>query len=203
VLALSELVCKRDGHALFAPLSVRLGAGDCVELLGANGSGKTTLLRTLAGLYSQYDGSYECSDFIFQGHRMGLDELMTPLENLAWYGTLEGLALSEDELHDALVAVGMIKFALKPCQRLSQGQQRRVAMARWLLSRAQLWLLDEPYTSLDTSGQDLLNEVLGAHCAQGGAVLAATHVPLKVGKSRALQIDPKMNPQMNPSVGNG
>jgi heme exporter protein A len=199
VLSLCELVCKRDGQALFAPLSVSLDAGDCIELLGANGSGKTTMLRTLAGLYTQYDGSYECSDFIFQGHRMGLDELMTPLENLAWYGTLEGLALSEDELRDALVTVGMIKFALKPCQQLSQGQQRRVAMARWLLSCAQLWLLDEPYTSLDASGQDLLNEVLAAHCAQGGAVLAATHVPLKVGNSRSLQI----NPQMPPPVSHG
>jgi len=191
VLAVNDLVCKRDGRALFEPLSVTVDAGACIELLGPNGSGKTTLLRTLAGLYTQYDGSYECLDFIFQGHRMGLDELMTPLENLAWYGTLEGVKLSEDELRHALLKVGMLEFALKPCQRLSQGQQRRVAMARWLLSKAQLWLLDEPYTSLDASGQDLLNEVLAAHCAQGGAVLAATHVPLKVGEPRSVQIYPQ------------
>lgn len=197
MLTVNDLVCKRYGRALFAPLSVSVDAGDCIELLGPNGSGKTTMLRTLAGLYTQYDGSYECSDFIFQGHRMGLDELMTPLENLAWYGTLEGVSLNEDDLRSALEKVGMVEFAWKPCQRLSQGQQRRVAMARWLLSKAKLWLLDEPYTSLDASGQDLLNEVLAAHCAQGGVVLAATHVPLKVGEPRSLQLNPELDPQLD------
>jgi heme exporter protein A len=63
-------------------------------------------------------------------------------------------------------------------------------MAKWLLSSASIWLLDEPYTSLDRDGQNLLNEVLAEHCANGGVVMAATHVPLQVGKLRTLNVIP-------------
>ena len=190
MLDLRDLVCKRDERALFKPVSLSADEGDCIELLGPNGAGKTTMLRTLAGLHGQYDGTFMCTDFIYQGHRIGLDELMTPLENLAWYGALEGARWRDVQLADALARVGMADLALTPCQRLSQGQQRRVAMARWLLSRAQTWLLDEPYTSLDRAGQDLLNAVLAEHCAQGGVVLAATHVSLQVVELRSYRYFP-------------
>ena len=190
MLGLDELVCKRDERPLFAPLSITVNGGDCVEVVGPNGAGKTTMLRTVAGLHTQYEGAYECAGFIFQGHRIGLDELMTPLENLAWFGSLQGARFSDTDIQRVLLQVGMAKLALTPCQRLSQGQQRRVAMAKWLLSSAKVWLLDEPYTSLDRDGQNLLNEVLAEHCASGGAVMAATHVPLQVGKLRTLNIIP-------------
>lgn len=190
VLTLNQLVCTREERPLFEPLSTVLVSGDCVELLGPNGAGKTTLLRSLAGLYGQYEGTFECSDFLFQGHHTGLDELMTPLENLAWFGGLEGRAVAMDEAADVLREVGMFAYAMTPCQQLSQGQQRRVTMARWLLSGAKLWLLDEPYTSLDKDGQKLLNTILARHCGNGGAVLAATHMPLSVGAKRALSLSP-------------
>lgn len=190
MVGLEELVCKRDERPLFAPLTMTVNGGDCVEVLGPNGAGKTTLLRTIAGLHTQYDGVYDCANFIFQGHRIGLDELMTPLENLAWFGSLQGAKFNDQVMQDMLLKVGMAKLALTPCQRLSQGQQRRVAMAKWLLSSAKVWLLDEPYTSLDRAGQDLLNEVLAEHCGKGGVVMAATHVPLRVGKLRTLNVIP-------------
>lgn len=180
LLSLNQLVCTREEQPLFEPLTAQVGTGQCVELLGPNGAGKTTLLRTLAGLYSQFEGAYDCPDFLFQGHPMGLDELMSPLENLAWFAGLEGRTLDDDQAAALLREVGMIKFAMTPCQQLSQGQQRRVTMARWLLSDARLWLLDEPYTSLDKEGQLLLNQLLSRHCDKGGAVLAATHMPLQV-----------------------
>lgn len=190
LLSLNRLVCTREERSLFTPLEVQLEAGDCVELLGPNGAGKTTLLRTLAGLYSQYTGSFECPDFLFQGHPTGLDELMTPLENLAWFAGLEGRSLTQDQSADVLREVGMINYAMTSCQQLSQGQQRRVTMARWLLSEARLWLLDEPYTSLDKDGQLLLNQLLIRHCHGGGAVLAATHMPLQVESKRELILLP-------------
>lgn len=194
LLSLDELVCKRDERALFSPLSLRVAPGDCIEVLGPNGAGKTTLLRTLAGLHTQFNGGFACNNFLYQGHRTGLDELMTPVENLAWYAALEGVDVTEQAVQDALARVDMLALALMPCQRLSQGQQRRVSMARWLLSRARLWMLDEPYTSLDLAGQALLNELLAAHCDGGGIVVAATHVSLTVGNVRALDVHPLGEP---------
>ena len=190
LLSLDELICNRDERALFSPLSLQVAPGDCIEVLGPNGAGKTTLLRTLAGLHTQFDGGFVCNKFLYQGHRTGLDELMTPLENLSWYAALEGVDVSDQALQDALVRVDMQALAMTPCQRLSQGQQRRVAMARWLLSRARLWMLDEPYTSLDLAGQCLLNDLLAGHCEGGGIVVAATHVSLTVGNARALDVEP-------------
>jgi heme exporter protein A len=190
LVEIDQLICKRDGRALFAPLSLHAGAGDCVEVLGPNGAGKTTLLRTLAGLHTQYDGHYSCGGFLFQGHRTGLDELLSPAENLQWFGGMVGGVPSEQRISEVLRRVNMAEYGLTPCQRLSQGQQRRVCMARWLLHPAQTWLLDEPYTSLDQNGQTLLNELLAQHCEAGGVVLAATHVSLTVGNSQVLQVVP-------------
>jgi len=190
VLNVDQLICKRDERALFEPLSMDVAAGDCVEVLGPNGAGKTTLLRTLAGLHTQYEGSYACADFLYQGHRAGLDELLTARELLQWYGAMSGAVPDDQNIRAALQRVDMAPYALTECARLSQGQQRRVCMARWLLHPARLWLLDEPYTSLDKAGQALLNQLLAEHCAEGGAVLAATHVPLTVGNPRVLEVVP-------------
>ncbi len=192
MLQLHDLACQRDERVLFAPLNLTVAPGDCVEVLGPNGAGKTTLLRTLAGLHGQYIGDYHCEDFLYQGHRVALDELLNPLENLRWFGAIQGREFSSDQLRDVLAKVDMVAMALTPCQKLSQGQQRRVSMARWLLSAAKLWLLDEPYTSLDKDGQQLLNNLLAEHCADGGVVLAATHTPLTVGHPRALHVVPAL-----------
>ena len=190
MLTLDQLVCKRDERSLFEPVSLRVEPGQCVELLGANGAGKSTLLRTLAGIHSQFDGAYTCADFLYQGHRLGLDELLCPIENLRWYASVRGVELAESRLRETLERVGMLGDALTPTQQLSQGQQRRVAMARWLLASAELWLLDEPYTALDQAGQGLLNEVIEDHCDGGGAVFCATHTPLTVDCAEQFHLTP-------------
>ena len=190
MLTLDQLVCKRDERSLFEAVSLSIEPGCCVELLGPNGAGKSTLLRTVAGIHSQFEGAYECADFLYQGHRLGLDELLCPIENLRWYASVQGEQLTESRLRDTLERVGMLGYALTPTQRLSQGQQRRVAMARWLLAPAKLWLLDEPYTALDQAGQGLLNEIMEGHCRGGGAVFCATHTPLTVAGARQLYLTP-------------
>lgn len=190
LLDLQALSVLRDERVLFAPLTMSISPGQCVEILGPNGAGKTTLLRTLAGLHGQYEGSFQLSDCLYQGHPMGLDELLSPLDNLAWYCALQGTPVDDQRMQTVLEQVGMMAEALTPCQQLSQGQQRRVCMARWLLSPAKLWLLDEPYTSLDRDGQALLNKILSAHCASDGVVVAATHVSLTVTNRISVDIQP-------------
>ena len=189
MLVLDQLTCKRDERVLFIPLSDTVADGECVALTGANGAGKTTLLRTLAGIHTQFDGTFSVTDFLYSGHRVALDELLTPVENLRWYAALEGMTPSDADLRTALARVDMLSLAMTPCQRFSQGQLRRVGMARWLLSQARLWLLDEPLTSLDQAGQALLNDIIAAHTDAGGAVFCATHAPLAV-TSRAISLHP-------------
>lgn len=184
MIELSEIVSRRGERALFAPVSGHVKAGQYVEVVGPNGAGKTTLLRTLVGLHSQYSGEVQVAGelddagLIYQGHTLGLDELLTPLENLRWFAALESLTPSLDEVSRLLQGVGVHEYAMTPLQRLSQGQRRRVAMARWQQSTAKLWVLDEPLTALDTAGQALLVDMITRHCAAGGAVVCATHSPL-------------------------
>ena len=180
MLSLNALSCERDGQALFGPLDLAVSPGDYIEVMGANGAGKSTLLKTLAGLHSQYSGEYEAKSFLYQGHRLGLDELLSPVENLAWFAGLEGQQVDRDSLLNALEATGVLDKAFAPCNTLSAGQQRRAAMARWLVSERTLWLLDEPLTALDVSAQTLLRHILAEHCANGGAVVCATHSPIEV-----------------------
>ncbi len=194
LLTATQLASVRDGAPVFQPVDTVLEGGQALEILGANGAGKSTLLRTLAGLHGEFDGTFACTHVLYQGHRLALDELLSPLDNLQWYGDLAGAPATETALKDALDRVGMRRYAFTPVGRLSQGQQRRIAMARWLLAAqatpALLWLLDEPVTALDTSGQALLCELLDAHCAGGGAVAYATHVPLALAEKTLLEVLP-------------
>ena len=188
MLRSSDLVSLRNGRAIFDPVTLALAAGDALEVVGPNGAGKTTLMRTLAGLHGQFAGTFHAASLLFQGHRLGLDELLTPLENIRWHAELDGRELADDVLADALNKVAMAGYAFTPVGKLSQGQQRRVAMARWLCAERRLWLLDEPVTALDDAGQSLLCSVLDEHLAAGGAVMYSTHVALAVTSKRALRL---------------
>lgn len=191
MLTLKALSCERGGHALFVPLDLTVESGDFIEVMGANGAGKSTLLRTLSGLHSQYSGQYQASSFLYQGHRLGLDGLLSPLENLTWFAGLEGQEIRRDVLLDALETTGVLGKAFAPCNTLSAGQQRRTAMARWLVSEKSLWLLDEPLTALDTDAQLLLRSILAKHCANGGAVVCATHSPIDVVDKVTVTLQPR------------
>ena len=189
LLSVNALSCERGGRRLFSPLTLSVLPGDYVELIGANGSGKSTLLRTLAGLHSQFTGEYRSQDVLYQGHRLGLDGLLTPLENLAWFAGLEDQTLDHEATLNALQRAGVLTKAYSLCSAMSAGQQRRVAMARWLLSARKLWLLDEPLTALDASAQDLLRDVIAEHCANGGAVICATHNAIAIDGKSELVLD--------------
>jgi heme exporter protein A len=185
LLRASALTCERDGRRLFQKLDLTIAAGDVMELRGPNGSGKTTLLRCLAGLTADYEGSVERRlPTAYCGHRGGLKGELTPLENLRWYAALAGDRADARSLRETLDAMGLEGYALTPCQQLSAGQQRRAALARLRLTRARLWLLDEPLTSLDEDGCALVRELLEAHRRNGGGAICATHTALEVAGTR-------------------
>ncbi len=192
VLETRALACERDGDTLFSPVDLTVVPGDVVEVLGVNGAGKSTLLRTLAGMTPDYLGEVLfrgvdlragstalSAELLYVGHRTGLNAQLAPEQNLAWYERIGGGGgASGAGIERALRSVGLTGYLGVPCGRLSAGQQRRVALARLLLTRASLWLLDEPGTALDSDGVALLERLLVAHRARGGASVIATHAQL-------------------------
>ncbi|MEM6708576.1 MAG: heme ABC exporter ATP-binding protein CcmA [Pseudomonadota bacterium] len=175
LLTAEGLEVSRNDRFLIGALDLVVRRGDCWALTGPNGSGKTTLLRALAGLHSEYSGRLSLAPQAFLGHKPALNLLLSPRANLEWYAALVGTSARAEE---RLAAVGLESSSRVPCGQLSAGQQRRVALAALALQPAPLWLLDEPHTALDVSGQALLDSLLHGHLARGGAVVCATHQPL-------------------------
>jgi heme exporter protein A len=191
LLSARDLRCERDGRVLFEHLDLAVGRGDVLELRGPNGSGKTTLLRCLAGLTEDFTGTVAReAPFLYLGHRGGLNRELTVLENLRWYAALEGFDADIDAVRRALADVGLDGYALTTCQHLSAGQQRRVTLARLVLGRATLWLLDEPFTALDESGCGLVRNLLDAHRGRGGGAVCATHPVLEIEGARRATLGP-------------
>ncbi len=200
VLEARELGCERDGRQLFAGLDFCLERGDVLRVEGPNGSGKSTMLRCLAGLTSDHEGQVlwcgtelsRCReafvlDLLYLGHRPGVDPVLTPLENLAWYQDLAAHG-GAAEAKAALAAAGLAGYENVPCAQLSAGQHRRVAVARLWLSAGDLWLLDEPLTYIDVEGARAITERIDAHRKGGGVVVYATHAGLPLDGERMLRL---------------
>lgn len=170
LLRFDEVALRRGGRLLFDGLSFELGAGDALQLTGPNGSGKSSLLRLAAGLLRAERGRVERSALALADDKPALDA-ERPL----------GKALRFWSGHNpkpALDALGIGHLAAVPVRYLSSGQLRRVSLARVVASEAPLWLLDEPANALDSEGLERLAEMISAHRAKGGAVVAASHLPL-------------------------
>jgi heme exporter protein A len=200
LITAQQLFCERDDRVLFSNLAFSLRRGQVLQIKGSNGTGKTTLLRIICGLNQGYEGELNWQgepmveqlesfygDLLYIGHRVGVNKVLTPLENLRWSAGLQG-PVSEEQLYQALADVGLRGFEESACGSLSAGQQQRVALARLLLSPAILWALDEPFTTLDVSGVALLEKLLAEHAGRGGAVLVTTHHALQVPDLKVLNL---------------
>lgn len=186
-LEAKELECMRGDRVLFSGLNFRIDSGQLLQVAGANGSGKTSLLRILSGLRApsmgqvlwcgqptNEDRGQFWSQVAYLGHDDGVKMELTTLENTR---IAQGLAATpaDTSTEDALARVGLQGYEDVPARVLSAGQRRRVALARLLVNDAKLWLLDEPLTALDESGQGLGLQLLLGHIQNGGIVVVASH----------------------------
>jgi heme exporter protein A len=198
-----DLECTRGERLLFAGLAFAVEAGHCLHVAGENGAGKTSLLRILCGLLVPTHGEVRWGGtdirrlredywqvLAYVGHLNGVKDELTALENVRFAAALAGHPAGEDAARHALAAVGLAGFESSQARALSQGQRRRIGLARLFLARAaKLWILDEPFTALDVRGVAALSTLIGEQLERGGIVVLTTHqeVPLP-GRVRRLEL---------------
>lgn len=193
MLEADNLECLRGDNRLFAGLGFTLAPGELIYLQGRNGAGKTSLLRMLIGLLPPESGDIRWQGkpirkqrdeyhaaLCYLGHHNAIKEELTPLENFQHAARFADQALDEDAALDALAQVGLAGREDLPCRYLSQGQKRRVALARLVVDRRPLWVLDEPFVALDVAAVDWLAGVIAGHLQRGGMAIMTTHQAVEI-----------------------
>lgn len=199
VLQAHDLECVRGERQLFSGIDFRVGDGELLYLSGRNGSGKTSLLRIIIGLLPPQSGEVLWrgksnrgdefrADLCYLGHHNAIKEEFTPLENLMASTRVADEALSEEAAAEALEQVGLAGCEDLACKYLSQGQKRRVALARLVKERRPLWVLDEPFVALDTAAVDWLAGIIGGHLQRGGCAVMTTHQPVEIAAGTVQQL---------------
>lgn len=201
-LAVQGLACIRGERQLFFDLNFRLAAGEALLLRGPNGSGKSSLLRLLSGFLAPAAGAVLWKDapvtedpdahrarLLYLGHQDAVKPQLTPVENLTFFAELHGTpGTAETQAITALDAAGLARQRHLPSRYLSAGQKRRLSLARLLLSRATLWLLDEPTNALDAAATEWLGGILKAHRQRGGIIILASHIAVPLSGARHLDL---------------
>jgi len=184
-LKINNLSCQRGYNLLFKSLSFELNSGEVLKISGPNGSGKTSLMKILAGLNSFETGSIEYDnikinsekynlDFLYLGHLAALSPELSCLENLKYTAHLGNNNLKPD-FSDALTKVGLEKFENELVGKLSAGQKKRIALSLLFITQSKVWLLDEPFSALDSQAIKIIESRIEEHCNSGGLCILTTH----------------------------
>ena len=185
MLQTSQLCCERENRLLFDNLGFSVAPGEILRIEGSNGTGKTTLLRILCGLYQDYTGEVEwdLDDYpLFVGHKPGVKDLLTARENLEWLAHLYQSDVNREAVTGALAEVGLRGFEEVACGALSEGQRKRVNLARLYLLKSPAWILDEPFSSIDVHGVARLEQAMSDHLGGGGIILLTSHQRLELDR---------------------
>ncbi len=195
ILKVKNINCQRSGEVVLQGLNFEVEAGKNVEIIGSNGSGKTTLLRLLLGFINDYDGDIYWNDSkvpsklqekdihcFYQGHQIGIKPLLTVYENLKFSSS--GFNSSEEEITSVANKVGIKTFLNRQSANLSAGQKRRIAIGRWLLKDFNLYLIDEPFTTLDDEGVELIKSVVTELNNRGASFLITGHRPSELNSKK-------------------
>lgn len=191
MLQVQNLTLWRGTTCLFERLSFRIPVGSALVLRGPNGAGKTTLLRVLCGLTRPQDGEilWEGQEGVsrlrglvaYGGHQPALNADLTVTQNLVFYARL---AEGTGNWGNLVATLGLGRCSDLEVRHLSAGQKRRAGLARVLMSGMPLWLLDEPFTNLDTDGRRLVEQRIDAHLATGGIAVVAAHDAIHLAGAR-------------------
>ena len=202
-LRADKLTCVRGERQLFSGIGFDINPGEALRVVGTNGSGKTSLLRMLCGLAQPAEGEVRwhgnnirvlrdeyCRNLIYIGHANGVKDDLLAWENIVVASTLSGKPVNRADAAHALEQLGLGRAAELPTRSLSQGQRKRVALARLQLGMATpLWILDEPFTALDQSAVTELCGTLNDHLEGGGMVIYTTHQEIDLTARRSFRLD--------------
>ena len=203
MLEATNLECVRGDRKLFGGISFSVTPGTFLQVTGPNGSGKTSLLRIICGLMAPENGEIRWQganirslgeeysrNFTYVGHRNGVKEELTSLENLRIFSGLTGIALSREQAQQALEQVGLTRRENLPARFLSEGQRRRSALARLITGHTPLWVLDEVLASLDAAAVGVVKSLIEGHLSKGGMAIVATHqeLTLSAGSFQRLEL---------------
>lgn len=194
MLSAHRLSCLRNNQALFSALDFSLSPSEILHITGPNGCGKSTLLQILTTLLLPQEGEVRWQGLpvtdpdsnyhaalSYLGHKTGVKNGLTVLENLQMVAKLGRRTIKKPDWMLILQRLDLENLSNTLCQHLSAGQRQRVALARLLLTDAPLWVLDEPFTSLDIETTQMIQTLLLAHCAKGGMVILTSHHALDWG----------------------
>jgi heme exporter protein A len=204
-LSATELACERGGREVFAGVSFTVAAGEALTISGRNGAGKSSLLRSVSGLLrlaagrlTLEDGDPELSiaeQAHYLGHQDALKGSLSVAENLKFWAGYLGAGpgkirkpQEQESIEEPLAAVGLAGLAGLPAAYLSAGQRRRLSIARLVAVPRPIWLLDEPASTLDAAAQQGLADLMRAHLAGGGLILAASHGPVGLPGAQELRL---------------
>ncbi len=191
-IEVNQLACSRRDNILFEGVSFKVTDRELLQIDGINGSGKSTMLRIIAGLTEPNEGQvlwdeqpilecrYQYQQLMtYLGHTNGVKEALSVAENLDVIHALSGHEQPLD--HDAVLKqIGLPGMHDVKLGKMSAGQKRRMGLSRLLINQSPLWLLDEPFTSLDVDGKSIIEGLIVQHCQQGGIVIFATHQEMDI-----------------------
>lgn len=193
LLTIKQLDFDYGDFPLLKNMNTHVNAGEILHVQGENGAGKTTFLRLLATFLTPTRGEIQYQNVSIErmkeayqhqvtyiGHRSGVHGLLTPRE----YAHFEFPEQTKEHLQEALHFLALTSIEDMPCWQLSEGQRKRVSFLRLISAQKLIWLLDEPWVSLDAFGVQVLNRLIEAHVVQGGCVVCTSHQPLSLSSER-------------------
>ena len=197
-LIVNNLSCQRGYKLLFENLSFELNSGEVLKISGPNGSGKTSLMKILAGLSSFETGSIDYDDtkinserynldFLYLGHLAALSPELSCLENLKYTMRLGNDNLDLD-FSDVLKKVGLEKFENELVGKLSAGQKKRIALSLLFITQSKVWLLDEPFSALDSKAIKIIETRVEDHCNSGGICILTTHQECNIKNMKEISL---------------
>ena len=197
-LIVNNLSCQRGYKLLFENLSFELNSGEVLKVSGPNGSGKTSLMKILAGLSSFETGSIDYDDtkinserynldFLYLGHLAALSPELSCLENLKYTMRLGNDNLDLD-FSDVLKKVGLEKFENELVGKLSAGQKKRIALSLLFITQSKVWLLDEPFSALDSKAIKIIETRVEDHCNSGGICILTTHQECNIKNMKEISL---------------